>query len=117
MTCVIDLLTHVTKWNEQYTIQNEVITSETRCPGTRALIVQIHEANTAVNADAIFPGDAGVFVRFDVQNGLDALRSLIPKLVEHQQGLVLVGNIGITSHFGDLLRSARVPSRIERSAA
>jgi hypothetical protein len=85
--------------------------------GTRAWIVQIHQANNAAAADAIFPGDADTFVRFDVQNGLDALRSLIPELVKHHQGLVLVGNVGITSHFGDLLRGAGVPSRIERSAA
>jgi len=31
--------------------------------------------------------------------------------------VVLVGNVGITSHFGDLLRGARIPSRIERPAA
>lgn len=85
--------------------------------GTRAWIVQIHQTNNAAPADAIFPGDADTFVRFDVQNGLDALRSLIPELVKHHQGLVLVGNVGITSHFGDLLRGAGVPSCIERSAA
>jgi len=85
--------------------------------GKRAWIVQIHQASSAAVADAIFPGNADTFVRFDVQNGLDALRSLIPDLVRNRQGLVLVGNVGITSHFGDLLRGAGVPSRIERSAA
>ena len=85
--------------------------------GAQAWIVQIHQANATAAADAIFPGEAETFVRFDVQDGLDALRSLIPQLVKRHQGLVLVGNVGITSHFGDLLRSARVPSRIEHSAA
>lgn len=83
--------------------------------GTRAWIVQIHQANSALAVDAIVSGDADTFVRFDVKNGLDALRSLIPELIKLHQGLVLVGNVGITSHFGDLLRGAGIPSRIESS--
>jgi hypothetical protein len=29
------------------------------------------------------------------------------------EGIVLAGRVGITSHLGDLLRRARIPSRIE----
>jgi hypothetical protein len=28
-------------------------------------------------------------------------------------GIILLGHVGVTSHFGDLLRRARIPSRIE----
>jgi len=85
--------------------------------GTRAWIVQIHAASVILTKDAIFPGDAAAFERFDVELGLEALRALIPKLISQRLGLVLVGNVGITSHFGDLLRNARIPSRIERHSA
>ena len=41
--------------------------------------------------------------------GLEALRSLIPALSERGDGVILVGEVGITSHFGDILRKARTP--------
>jgi hypothetical protein len=81
--------------------------------GDSAWIVQIHPADVIASTDAVFPGEAESFIRFDVREGLDALRSLIPELVRRHQGVVLIGNVGITSHFGDVLRAARLPSRIE----
>ena len=29
------------------------------------------------------------------------------------EGITIVGDVGVTSHFGDLLREAKIPSRVE----
>jgi hypothetical protein len=84
--------------------------------GQRTWILQVHVAHSLGSESEIFHGEAEDYERFDVTRGLESLRSLIPELVRSRRGLILVGNVGITSHFGDLLRSARIPSRIERTA-
>jgi hypothetical protein len=51
-----------------------------------------------------------------VAGGLEGLRDRIVSFgaMSAKYGIVLVGNIGITSHFGDLLRRAKIASRLER---
>jgi len=77
-----------------------------------AWLVQMHKGATASLGATIFPGEASLYHRFDVTKGIDALRELIGR-TSSNEGIVLVGRVGITSHLGDLLRKARVPSRIE----
>jgi hypothetical protein len=48
-----------------------------------------------------------------VDEGIEALRALADQLAGSQDGVVLIGNAGVTSHLGDILRQARIPSRIE----
>lgn len=45
-----------------------------------------------------------------VKDGLDSLRRKIDLLKDKNIGIELIGNIGVTSHFGDLLRSSNIPS-------
>lgn len=80
--------------------------------GVKAWIVQLHKGATASVGNTIYPGDATCFHRFDVNSGIEALRHLIAR-TGATEGIVLVGRVGITSHLGDLLRKARIPSRIE----
>lgn len=80
--------------------------------GKTAWLVQLHKGATASLGAAIFPGKASLYHRFDVTKGIDALRDLIGRTASNE-GIVLVGRVGITSHLGDLLRKARIPSRIE----
>jgi hypothetical protein len=84
--------------------------------GKRVWIVQLHVGATAGSGRTIYPGVARHFHRFDTERGIDALRELIKTVDGSGEGIVLVGRIGITSHFGDLLRRARIPSRIESPA-
>ena len=42
------------------------------------------------------------------------MRELISEIKDREIGIELIGNVGVTSHFGDLLRRARIPSRIKR---
>ena len=53
--------------------------------------------------------------RFEVKRGIEALRKLVDELRSggENHGIILVGNVGITSHFGDILRRSGIPSRIE----
>jgi hypothetical protein len=80
--------------------------------GSAAWLVQLHHGATPSFGNTIYPGDASVFHRFAVTDGIEALRDLIAH-TSSDEGIVLVGRAGITSHLGDLLRKARIPSRIE----
>jgi hypothetical protein len=52
--------------------------------------------------------------KFDVKEGLDNLQNFVDNLDRAQDGVILVGDVGITSHFGDILRAAGLPFRIEK---
>lgn len=85
--------------------------------GQSAWVVQLHRGELPSRGDLIFPGDVEVEYEFDVTEGLEALRGLVERVQGTGEGVVLVGNVGITSHFGDVLRKARVPARIVRRRA
>ncbi len=83
--------------------------------GTRTWVVQLHIGATATTGSVIHPGEALKFHRFNVENGLENLRKLLAKIKGTGEGIILVGNIGVSSHLGDELRKAQVPSKIERT--
>ncbi len=78
-----------------------------------AWVVQLHRGATPSAGRVIFPGESLGDHVFPVTEGIDALRTLIDRVKGTGEGIVLVGQVGVTSHFGDLLRHARIPSRIE----
>jgi hypothetical protein len=80
--------------------------------GRSAWVVQLHKGATASSGRSIYPGEAAVYHRFDVARGLETLRELVAQVAGTGEGIVLVGDVGITSHLGDVLRRARVPSRV-----
>jgi hypothetical protein len=79
--------------------------------GHQAWVLQLHLATAAASATTIYPGTAARWHRFDPSLGLDRLRALIAT-VGHDEGVELVGQVGVTSHAGDLLRRAAIPSRL-----
>jgi hypothetical protein len=81
--------------------------------GQRAWVVQLHASAAQGRGSTLFPGKASSYRRFLVTQGIDALRELIQEVQVTGEGVVVVGNVGVTSHLGDLLRRARVPSRLE----
>src|SRR5262249_10862352 len=81
--------------------------------GRVAWVVQLHKGASSISERMIYPGQPAFFHRFEVSRGLEALRALIAQVQGTGEGLTLVGDVGITSHFGDVLRRARIPSRIE----
>jgi hypothetical protein len=76
-------------------------------------IVQLHRGAVKSSGRTIYPGSALSYRKFDVELGLEALRGLVSTINSQEEGIILVGNIGITSHFGDVLRRAKIPSKIE----
>ncbi|MDJ0597532.1 MAG: hypothetical protein QNJ37_01615 [Crocosphaera sp.] len=76
-------------------------------------VVQLHQGSTKSSGNTIYPGSVSSYCKFDVKQGLEALRQLISTINPHVQGIILVGDVGITSHFGDVLRKSEIPSRIE----
>jgi hypothetical protein len=83
--------------------------------GDTAWVLQLHLARTAASATTIYPGAPSRWRRFDPSQGLEALRDLIAS-VAADEGIEVAGDIGVTSHAGDLLRRAAVPSRLVGSA-
>jgi hypothetical protein len=75
-------------------------------------IVQLHRGSVPSYGKVIFPGKPLKYRRFRVENGLEPLRDLVDQVSSTGEGIVLVGDVGITSHFGDVLRRARIPSYI-----
>lgn len=80
----------------------------------RTWILQCHVGQSVSGPDVIVPGTVGRYHRFDVRQGIDALRRLVDDVRGTEDGIVLVGAVGITSHFGDILRRAEIPSLLER---
>lgn len=83
--------------------------------GRAVWLVQLHRGATQTSGSTIYPGAAERYHPFRVEQGIEALRTLISEVQGSGEGIVLLGNVGITSHFGDLLRRARIPSHIERT--
>jgi len=81
--------------------------------GERAWVVQLHRGATEASAGVIFPGEPSRFRRFLVTDGIEKLRAMAAEAKRAGEGVILVGRVGVTSHFGDILRKARIPSRVE----
>lgn len=75
-------------------------------------VVQLHRGATKSSGSMIYPGTVSSYHRFEVERGLEALRDLISEVKGTDKGITLVGDVGVTSHFGDVLRRAEIPSRI-----
>jgi hypothetical protein len=76
-------------------------------------VVQLHVGASESAGSVIYPGDVESFIEFDVSRGLEALRAVIAEAESSGAGIILRGNVGITSHFGDVLRRSKIPSRIQ----
>jgi hypothetical protein len=79
--------------------------------GVRAWVVQLHLGATASAGSTLVPGEAKTWIRFPVERGLAALRDTLESL-PGGAGLVIVGEIGLTSHVADLVRKAGAPARL-----
>jgi hypothetical protein len=84
--------------------------------GARVWIVQLHRGGSTSSGRVVHPGEAEHYHSFEASEGIEALRELIGKVQGTGDGIVIIGRVGVTSHLGDLLRRARIPSRIEEPA-
>ena len=79
--------------------------------GDQAWVLQLHLAQATASGTTIHPGTPSRWRRFDPSQGLEELRRLIAA-VGRDEGIEITGDIGVTSHAGDLLRRAAIPSRL-----
>lgn len=79
--------------------------------GEQPWIVQMHSGATQTDYNYITAQPAKYWKEFDVTSGLEELRRLVATLPS-QTGIALSGRVGLTSHFADVLRRAKVPARM-----
>jgi hypothetical protein len=82
--------------------------------GERVWIVQLHRGGTSSAAATLVPGEAAKWAVFKASQGLDELRHFLAGLPA-DVGVRIEGEVGLTSHFADLLRKTKRPARISRS--
>lgn len=73
-------------------------------------IVQMNQIKSKINQSVIVEGKPDYYEKFYKKDGLDNLRKLVRKLETTNIGIELIGDVGVCSHFGDLLRIANIPS-------
>lgn len=76
-------------------------------------VVQLHVGATSSSEGWLTRGDAETWVEFDVSEGLNALRAFLDG-ISADTGLILDGDVGLTSHIADVVRKWGGPARIRR---
>lgn len=82
--------------------------------GATVWVVQVHVGGISSDPIRIVDGNADEWIDFDVNDGLEKLRTQLSSTDLSGKGIRLIGDVGVTSHFGDLLRGKGVPSCIFR---
>lgn len=82
--------------------------------GTKIWLVQLNQIKEKGLGTTIVAGKPAKYEKFYVEDGLEQLRSKIKAIKGHDIGIELIGDVGLTSHFGDVLRHANIPSFISK---
>ncbi|RWQ13599.1 hypothetical protein [Mesorhizobium sp.] len=83
--------------------------------GRQLWVVQLHEGRSSTAGTTIVPGDPDHWVIFEITRGLEQLRDFVSKMPP-RTGLVLDGQVGLTSHIADVIRKANIPAKMGGSA-
>jgi len=83
--------------------------------GTMVWVVQLNQLRVnnergSNDRRIIVDGSPSCYKKVFVEDGLENLRQKINLYKKRNIGIELIGNVGITSHFGDLLRLSNIPS-------
>lgn len=84
--------------------------------GQKTWLLQVHRGATASKGKVIVQGEVDEYRIFDANGGLELLRNLTASIDRSRTGIVVAGDVGVTSHIGDVLRQARVVSYIDPAA-
>lgn len=79
--------------------------------GTRVWCVQLHVGVTQTIGSIIVPGEAHEWCEVSASEGLDAIRKRLDTLPD-RFGILVQGDVGVTSHIADLLRKKGSPARL-----
>jgi hypothetical protein len=80
--------------------------------GKKIWLIQLQQESALSSGIIIVPGSATAYQKFEISQGIPKLRELVAYAKERQEGIEVIGKVGITSHIADTLRRARVPSRM-----
>lgn len=75
-------------------------------------VVQLHSGGTHTTSHCLVPGEAKCWIDFDVKKGLEALRHQVADM-KPNEGLTLIGKVGLTSHIADVIRKSGIPTRMK----
>ena len=84
--------------------------------GQRTWLIQVHLGATASNGKVIVQGNVEEYRVFDVTEGLEQQRKLTGSIDRSRTGIVVAGDVGVTSHVGDVLRQAGIVSYVDPNA-
>ncbi len=82
--------------------------------GQQAWLLQLHVGASESYGSIIYPGEPASWVSFAASEGLEKLRALCLTARLEGFGIKLIGQVGLTSHFGDVLRRGQVPAKLIR---
>lgn len=82
--------------------------------GTKIWLVQLNQIKEKGLGTTIVTGKPAKYEKFYVEDGLEQLRTKIKAIKDSNIGIELIGDVGLTSHFGDVLRHANIPSFISK---
>lgn len=82
--------------------------------GKKIWVVQLNQLNNIGGGRTIVLGNPTSYDKFFVSEGLEKLRNKIKDIKGMNIGIELVGDVGLCSHFGDILRQANIPSYINK---
>jgi len=82
--------------------------------GTKIWLVQLNQLKEKSVGTTIVAGKPAKYEKFYVEDGLEQLRTKIKAIKDSNVGIELIGDVGLTSHFGDVLRHTNIPSFISK---
>lgn len=78
-------------------------------------LLQVHVRSLeGVGGITLSPGRAERWIEYDPEDGLPTLRAIAGQARDEGAGVYVVRAVGITSHVGDVIRSAGVPGRMAK---
>jgi hypothetical protein len=84
--------------------------------GEQPWIVQLHRSSATEDIRSTDEPSPARWLTFDPVTGLDQLRTLINEAKNGGCGIEMTQPVGATSHVGELIRAARIPSRISSTS-
>lgn len=80
--------------------------------GNHVWVVQLHLGISSSSGNIIVAGTPRAWIKIPAATDLESLRMMVSEL-KHDEGIVIIGAIGRTSHKADILRRSGRPARIE----
>lgn len=107
----VEVIDHVTVLHKRLSMVLGSVRFEWVFDGRSVWIVQLHRGRSASAGRQIVPGERRTWITFRIEEGLEALRKKL-ETIPSDAGLILDGDVGLTSHVADVIRKSGVPARI-----